>query len=113
MTTLYKATETRRTTLSQEARIVLPPEEDGDAPAHSYREVQVVVPEGNGAFVAVDVPVQRGFEEPGIGPNRTYNMPKLSPGQAIVFRLQPQQYILAMSESGNVFLTLIIEYILD
>lgn len=112
---LYQRTEMLRETVAQEARVVLKPIKDGDGPENSYREVQVLVPEGNGLFVGIDLPVQRGFGmgEGGIGPNRTYLVPKMPTGQAIVFRLLPEQYITAMAESGYVNLALIIEYVLD
>ena len=88
---------------------------DGDAPPgdSNYREVQVLVPEGDGLFLAVDTPVQARFDESGIGPNRTYKMPPMPTGQAIVVRLRPHQFLTAMSESGTVMLALIVEYIED
>jgi len=99
----------------QEARIVLPPMEEGDAPPGSYREVQILVPEGNTLFVAVDKKPQGPMdrEGDGIGPNRTYTVPPMPTGQAIVIRLQPQQYLMAMSGSGLVGLALIVEHIQD
>lgn len=105
----------RRELATQEARIVLAPIADGDAPPDSYREVQILVPEGNPLFVAVDAHPQGAATEDGagIGPNRTYTVPPMPTGLAIVIRLQPQQYLMAMSGAGLVGLALIIEYIQD
>lgn len=112
---LYQATEMRRELATQEARIVLQKIPDGDAPVGSHREVQILVPEGNALFVGIDMKPQTGAtpEGAGIGPNRTYTVPPMPTGQAIVIRLQPQQYLMAMSGSGLVGLALIIEYIED
>lgn len=105
----------RRELATQEARVVLDAVKDGDAPPESYREVQILVPVGNALFVGIDMQPQGPAtkEGEGIGPNRTYTVPPMPTGQAIVFRLQPQQYLMAMSGSGIVGLALIIEYIQD
>ena len=105
----------RRELATQEGRIVLDKVPDGDAPEGSYREVQILVPEGNALFVGVDMKPQSAAtpEGAGIGPDRTYKVPPMPTGQAIVIRLQPQQYLMAMSGSSLVGLALIIEYIQD
>jgi hypothetical protein len=100
-----------RKTVSQEGRVILEAEPDGDAPPNSYREVQILVPVGNELFMAIDQPIQRGVDHPGTGPNRTYKLTPMPIGQSIVIKLQPHQYLTAMAGSAKVHLGLIIEYI--
>lgn len=106
---LYKPTSTRRTTLTQEARVILAPEES--APRGSYRKVQVTIPPSPPIFVGIDQPVQEKFNQPGMGPNRDYVLPNLPPGQCIEFTLLPQQSLTASARPGLGFVSLIIEYV--
>lgn len=106
---MYKATHNERTTLTQEARVILGPEES--APRGSYRKVQVTIPPSPPIFVGIDRPVQGRFNQPGMGPNRDYMLPNLPPGQLIEFNLQPQQSLTASARPGLGFVSLIIEYL--
>jgi hypothetical protein len=106
---LTKKTETKRVTLTQEARVIVGPERE--APSGSYRRVQVVVPMSPQMFLLADVPAQSAFEAVGVGPNRTYKMAPLSAGQTLVVRLLPEQFLTALSGEGLCFCTLIIEHI--
>ena len=109
MLKLYAKTTTMRTTLSQEARIVMPA--DPGAPPGSMRKVQVLVPDGPVVYCGIDMPVQRAFSEAGVGPNRNYELPQLQPGQRTTMRLMPDQTITMSSSSGLAYVTLICEYL--
>lgn len=106
---LYRNTEMKRATLVQEARVILAADET--APAGSYRRVQILVPASPSMYLGIDMHPQQGFSDNGIGPNRTYKVPPLTPGQTIVVRLLPKQALMAMSEESLCFTSLIIEHI--
>ena len=118
---LYRETESYRATAKQEAEVIVPPVPDGDAPVGSYRDVQILVPDGNTLLVGIDTPIQAGFlqgrpvppEGPtpgGIGPNRGYKLASYPPGQAIKFRLLPHQFVIAASDTGLVYASVIVEH---
>lgn len=106
---LYRKTQMQRATLVQEARVIL--EAEQSAPELSYRRVQILVPPSPPMYLGIDTHPQQGFEDGGIGPNRTYKVPPLPPGQAVIVRLLPEQTLMAMSEEGLCFTSLIIEFI--
>lgn len=106
---LYRKTATLRATLTQEARVILGAEQG--APEDSYRRVQILVPNSPPMLLAIDMHPQQAFEDAGIGPNRTYKVPPLPAGQAIVVRLRPEQTLMAMSAEGLCFPVLIVEYL--
>jgi hypothetical protein len=106
---LYKPTANWRETLTQEARVILKPEEG--APPGSYRKVQITIPPSPPIFAGIDQPVQKRYGQSGIGPNRDYELPNLPPGQCIEFALLPEQFLTASARPGLGFVSLIIEYI--
>lgn len=102
---VYKNTEILRETLTQEIREFVPALED--APAGSYRVVQVLVPMSPKVSVAVD----RQPKE--LGPNREYKLPVLPPGAQIRFQLLPGQFLVGSSNVGYAEVTVIIEHHLE
>lgn len=107
---LYRPTQLLRTTLKQEAEIILEPVPDGDAPHGSYRSVQLLVPDGNTVYAGIDVPIQRAFDHGGVGPNRNYLIPQIPSGETVKFRLLPHQFLIGVSDSGLSYASLIVEY---
>lgn len=110
---LYQRTYTMRTTLKQEAEVILGPDEDG--PPNSYRQVQVLVPDGPKALIGIDIPVQTAFNNPvrgGMGVNRTYILSEFPPSRSIRFKLLPEQFLTGASEQGLAFVSLIVEHCL-
>lgn len=99
----YKPTEIKREAIVQEARVIVPPEPS--APVGSFRQVQVLVPPSPKLFVGVDVTAEE------IGPNRTYKLPEMPPGQMIRFRLLPGQFLLAAVAENFAPITVIIEHL--
>lgn len=101
---LYRDTEIRRATVSQEIRQIINP--DPEAPEDSYREVQLVLP--------LDEPQVFASTEPHadtqFGVDRTYKMPPLAPGAQISFKLRRHQVLWAATQSGVAPLAVIVEY---
>lgn len=108
---LYRPTATLRKILTQEARVILPPDPDG--PANSHREVQITIPGSPQVYVGIDIPVQRGFDQGGIGPDRNYQLPSISPGQLVQVKIQPQQFIVASCDPGIAYVSLIVEFVAE
>jgi hypothetical protein len=108
---IRRKTETLRTLVKQEARVILEPETDvlsvDDAElGRPIRRVQVLVPPREGTLFGIDV--DPGAD--GIGPDRLYKLPTLTAGAQIDFVLLPDQWITAGAENGMVVLSLIVEY---
>lgn len=98
---LVRPTEFLRTTLVQEAHVILHPCLDTRV---AVREVQLLVPPGPAVFAGLD-------ETPeDVGPNRVYKLCRMPPGQSIVFKLLGAQYLVAAAEEQLVEATLIVEY---
>lgn len=128
----HVVTDIYRTTVSQEARIVLAPlnprvrERLGlepsrtpyevvahdphaqrvRAPNTALRRVQLLVPATPALAVATDVTPEY------IGENHIYKMPFIPSGFACEFYLQPDQWLTAMAERGFCELGLVVEYFL-
>jgi len=105
---LYAPTQHVRTTLTQEAKVIVGTDHDG--PVGSYREVQILIPDGNSVYAMLDLPVQDAFESGGIGPNRNYNMPIMPTSTTIKFKMGPAQFLTAVSDTGLVFASVIVEH---
>lgn len=117
MIRLYQPTIWIRATVDQQARIILPAEDPPSAsepqPKNRYRRVTLITPAAPEVFIGIDVPIQQGFDQPGIGPNRTWTTPAVSGGQVIPFTLQSHQFLTAMAGMGTAFLSVICEYVED
>jgi hypothetical protein len=100
----YKKTESYRATLVQEARVFVPP--DPDAPAGSYRCVQVLIPDSPKVSVAIDK------DPKDLGLNREYKMPVWSPGAQITIRLLPDQWLIGASNISFAEVSVIVEYLM-
>lgn len=103
---LRRKTEILRTTLTQEARVILGVEHDLPGGVRLLRNVQVLMPESPDVLLGLDVTPDQ------IGPNRTYKLPSMVPNTNIEFKLLPDQFIVAASAGpGNAFVTLIVEHL--
>lgn len=102
MDRVYKNTELRRETLTQEIRVFEPPLEH--APPGSYRVVQVLVPMSPKVSVGLDVTPQR------LGLNREYKLPVLPPGAQIRFQLLPDQFLVGCANVGYAEVSIIVEH---
>ncbi len=100
---LYKYTEMLRSTVSQEIREVLSAEMD--APEHSYREVQFIIPLQPQVFITLDEDAAREF-----GLNRTYKMPPNAPGAQVTLRLMPGQKAWAAAKEGVSHMSITVEH---
>lgn len=105
MDRVYKNTELRRETLVQEARVFV--DVDKDAPATSYRMVQVLVPMSPKVSVGLDVTPKE------LGPNREYKLPVLPPGAQIRFQLLPDQFLVGAANEGYAEVTVVVEHHLE
>lgn len=113
-TRLYKPTISLRTTVDQQARIILPAEENLPPElGNHYRDVTVIIPNSPEVFLGIDIPVQKKFSQKGIGPNRTFGMPRVENGQCICFPLLDGQWITAMAGEQDAKITVICAYIED
>lgn len=99
----YKATTISRLSLTREVRVVLEPEVD--APAGSYRLVQVMIPASPPVFIGLDVDPKE------VGLNRTYKLPLAPPGQFLRFALMPHQFLVAASDTGFAVSSLIVQHL--
>lgn len=97
-----KPTETHRITLVEDIRVFLDPELD--APAGSWRRVQLIIPSSPEIFIALD------RKPTDLGLDRTYKLPPFSPGAQIAIALQPQQFIAGATGSGFGVVGMIVEY---
>lgn len=97
-----KPTLILRENITQDLRVVLEPELD--APADSYRRVQVLIPPSPDVFVGLDVSPEE------LGINRTYKVPLMAPGAQIPLHLQAHQFIIAAVGESNTPLTIIVEF---
>ena len=103
---LYKPTEILRCTVSQELKRVIAMELD--APAGSYRKVQILVPREP----IVHVSLARDADEK-FGMNRDYKSPPLRDSTTIAFSLMPGQEVWLQAQNGLAQCTGIIEYCID
>lgn len=111
MKALRKPTEMYRASVPQEARVVVPPEDDPEA--RGERKVTLVGVSGE-LFVGIDVAIQQKavFDGvPKIGPDRDYTLPRFPTATTATFRLKPHQWIIAKAKSGFGQLTIIVEYL--
>ena len=99
---IYKPTTWDRTTVTQDARVILGPEVG--APPGSYRHVRIVVPDSPTVFVGVD---KRPDE---IAMNRTYEWPVAPTNTPVWFDVLPEQFISAAASAGVSELSIIVEY---
>lgn len=99
---LARPTEMIRATVAQEARAVLKPCTD---PGVRCRRVQLLVPNDPQLFAALDITPEE------LGPNRTYKIPLMAPGAALVFHMTNEQYLVLASGQGLAYPTLIVEYL--
>lgn len=101
--TIRKPTEFIRTTLSQEIRVILGPEEG--VSSTSIRRVQILVPESPKMSAVLDVTPEY------CGLDREYKLPTMPPGAQIKFDLLPHQWIIACANEKFVEASLIVEYL--
>lgn len=99
---LYKPTTWDRETVTQEARVVLGPDEG--APAGSIRHVQIVLPDSPTVFIGLDK------QPEDIAMSRTYNWPLAPTDFVIRFDLLPEQFISAVASVQLAELSIIVEY---
>jgi hypothetical protein len=97
-----KPTIADRITLVQEARVFLEP--DADAPAGSWRRVQILVPQSPEVFIGID------RKPTALGLDRNYKVPLFPPGAQITLALLPGQFLMGMSGSGFALVSIVVEY---
>jgi len=99
---IARATEILRTTVVQEARVVLEPCIDSRV---RVRRVQLLIPSSPMVYVGLDVTPDE------LGPNRTYKLPVMPVGATIELLLGPEQFIVAAADEQFAFLGLVVEYL--
>jgi len=99
----YRKTKSFRTTLVQEARTFLAA--DTEAPAGSFRVVQVMIPASPQVSIAIDGDPDK------VGLNREYKVPVWSPNAQVKFTLLPEQSLMGMSGEGLAKVSVIVEYL--
>lgn len=97
----FLRTQTDRTTLSQELRVIVEPLTDGDT---RLRRIQLVVPQAPQVYTKIDP------DDADLMTSRPYNTAPIYPGQVIQFWLAPDQRLAAQAAEGIALASVITEF---
>lgn len=97
----FLKSESERTTLSQELRVIVEPLADGDT---RLRRIQLIVPQAPQVYAKVDP------DDADLMTSRPYNTAPIYPGQVIQFWLAPDQRLAAQASEGIALASVLTEF---